>query len=157
MVFCIYGLSSVIAIRPRQGIPRQHASTRPRHALPLPLPTPRHGAGMLPRPLCRRGLRPPPRASSPPLRRRRVARRYGGGGRAAVAATPHGALFAETVRPSRNPYPPDTLPATTACEPVADGDSKRRGPARLPTRGRTRHRRRPPDRTGATNGRAQRH
>ena len=44
-VFCIYGLSSVIAIRPRQGIPRQHAITRPRHALPLPLPTPRHVAG----------------------------------------------------------------------------------------------------------------
>jgi len=124
IVSCIYDLSSVIAIRTRQGIPRQQASTRPRHALPLPLPAPRYGAGMLPRPLCHRGLRPPPRASSPQLRRRRVARRYGGGGRAAVAATPHGAPFAETVRPSRDPCPPDKLPTMTACEPVADGDSK---------------------------------
>jgi len=53
--------------------------------------------------------------------------------------------------PVEGPPPPCALPAPTASEPVANGGSNRRRPARLPTRGRTRHRCCQPDRTGATN------
>jgi len=91
------------------------------------LPAPRHGAGQ---PLCRRGSRPPPRASSPQLRPRRGARRSSGGGRATVTATPSGAPFAESVRPSRDLRRPVRSPRRRPQNPsptAAATDDGRRG------------------------------
>ena len=156
ILFCFYDLLRIIPIAQTQGLPQRHASTRPRHALQLTLPVSRHGADILPRPLfavvCN-NLRALSRPS------------YAGGGlpddtAAAVGLpTPLRRLAPCLLKTSacQDPRPLDTLPATTACEPIDDGDCSRRGPAQLPTRGQTRHCRRPPDRTGATTGSGQAH